>query len=193
MCITFQEFGFYTVNELYLQFLNNTDKEVMYEPLKGYDRKPFVGILVLINSYNYFIPLTSAKPKHAKWKNRDKGHFLIYRTISKDRVKPAYITKPFSKDKDIQILASLELKKMIPVPEGQYVKKIFKEEADKKYKKLLMDEYAFCLSIKNDILEKAERLYKEQKESGKVMPLYCNFALLEKACDEYGKTEVSAE
>ena len=107
MCTTFQEFGFYTVNELYLQFLNNTDKEVMYEPLKGYDRKPFVGILVLINSYNYFIPLTSAKPKHAKWKNRDKGHFLIYRIISKDRVKSAYITKPFSEDKDIQILAPM--------------------------------------------------------------------------------------
>ncbi len=31
-------------------------------------KSPFLGILVTIDTYSYFIPLTSGKPKHAKWK-----------------------------------------------------------------------------------------------------------------------------
>lgn len=39
---------------------------------------------------------------------------------------------------------------------------------------------------KNDaILTKTEKIYSEQKHSGKIHKGYCNFAKLEKACDGY--------
>ena len=54
-----------------------------------------------------------------------------------------------------------------------------------KYKDLLHKEYSFCLKIKEGIIEKAENLYKHQKETSVVFKYYCDFTKLEKACDEY--------
>ncbi|MDD7769695.1 MAG: type III toxin-antitoxin system ToxN/AbiQ family toxin [Suipraeoptans intestinalis] len=75
------KYGFYTVNPDYLEYLNQIDSEVYSNPSYRSSIKPFVGIIVGIESYNYFIPISSAKEKQKRWKNVFDEHFLIYEVI----------------------------------------------------------------------------------------------------------------
>ena len=50
---------------------------------------------------------------------------------------------------------------------------------------LLEKEYRFCQKIQDGILSKVTQIYREQKETGKVYPMYCNFSRLEDACNQY--------
>lgn len=68
MTVRFDNLGFYNVDTRYLQYLNTIEPEVQFTQEKDYTQKPFLGILVIIDTYTYFIPLTSGRPKHAKWK-----------------------------------------------------------------------------------------------------------------------------
>lgn len=118
----FENFGFYTINADYLQFLNQKDSEVYYNASYRNAVKPFVGVIINIAEYKYFIPLTSAKEKHKRWKNICDEHFLLYEVINKNVNITGDIYKPFSEEKKIHILSVLDMKKMIPVPEDSYEK-----------------------------------------------------------------------
>lgn len=63
------DYGFYAINPDYLFYLNRIDSEVYYVDSYRDKIKPFIGIIVGIKKNKYFIPLTSAKEKHKKWKN----------------------------------------------------------------------------------------------------------------------------
>lgn len=78
------------------------------------------------------------------------------------------------------------------VNEQQYSRKPFvgilidiDNEMDLKYRALLQDEVRACRNIKHKILEKAEKLYNKQLNSKRVLPMYCNFAILEENCAKY--------
>lgn len=75
------EIRFYTVDYNYLEYLHNVDSEVKFSNEYNSSRhpKPFLGILIFINDIKYLIPLSSAKPKHARlnFKNTGIGHLLI--------------------------------------------------------------------------------------------------------------------
>ena len=77
----------------YLQFLNSMDSEVYYNASYQTAVKPFVGIVIMVADYHYFIPLTSAKMKHTKWKNVSDECFLIYEILKNERVLDGYICK----------------------------------------------------------------------------------------------------
>ena len=68
-------------------------------------------------------------------------------------------------------------------------KKDFNEETDLRYRALLQKEYSFCLNIKEGILKKAKAIYSQQKATQKVFRFHCDYAKLEKACDEYQAPE----
>lgn len=53
----------YNVDVEYVKKLHDIDSEVFYS--NNYNTKPYVGIVIIQDRYNYFIPLTSAKPKHS--------------------------------------------------------------------------------------------------------------------------------
>ena len=63
----FESFGFYTISADYLEFLNSKDSEVYYNTSYRNAVKPFVGIIIDMTEYKYFVPLTSAKEKHKKF------------------------------------------------------------------------------------------------------------------------------
>lgn len=54
---------FINVDMGYLKALHEVCSEVRYRD-KGYDNKPFIGVLVSNEDGNYVIPLSSAKDKH---------------------------------------------------------------------------------------------------------------------------------
>lgn len=174
-------FGLYTVNPDYLEFLYKIDSEVYYAPSYRKATKPFIGIVVLIDNVDYFIPLTSAKPKHLKWKNVSDQHFIIYEVVDNKIIKKGDLSKPYSETQSIRLLAVLDFKKMIPVPKTCYKPINFRDISDYKYVSLLKKEYQFCLSIKSKLLQKAVSLYNNQKQTGFVRKANCNFEKLEEA------------
>ena len=179
--IKLEEYGFYVINPDYLEYLYNIDSEVYYDLSYRKSMKTFLGIIVLVGNYNYFIPMTSAKEKHKKWKNVSDEHFLIYEVIDNNINIAGDIYKYYSDEEKIHILSVLDIKKMIPVPIGCYEKIDFDELEDFRYKDLFEKEYAFCLSIKIKVLNKVEKIYCKQKETGIVRKANCNFSNLEKA------------
>ncbi|HEP3906169.1 TPA: type III toxin-antitoxin system ToxN/AbiQ family toxin, partial [Streptococcus pyogenes] len=48
------KYGFYTVDPDYLEYLNKVDSEVYYNPSYRNSTKPFIGVIVGIENYNYF-------------------------------------------------------------------------------------------------------------------------------------------
>lgn len=42
-----------------------------------YENNPCIGILVSQGVYKYVLPMTSAKPKHKKWKNSDRDRMIL--------------------------------------------------------------------------------------------------------------------
>ena len=81
------QFGFYEIDIDYLKYLNEHDSEVYYNLKYKKDLKPFIGIILLVNEFEYFIPLSSAKEKHKKWKNISNEHILIYEIIDNEKNK----------------------------------------------------------------------------------------------------------
>lgn len=180
-----KKFGFYTINAEYLKFLYDKDSEVYYNKKYHTLKKPFVGIVIGLGENKYFIPLTSAKEKHKKWKNVSDAHFLIYEFVESSLNIPDHIYKSDDGKKKIHILSVLDIKKMIPVPDGEFEYIDFDKLEDKRYKDLFEKEYAFCLRIKRKILNKAEELYDSQQKSKVIRKMCCNFSKLEKALNEW--------
>lgn len=58
---------FITIDQNYLKTLQDSCREVYYKPT-GYEKKPYIGILINEDNNQYVIPLSSAKEKHKNWK-----------------------------------------------------------------------------------------------------------------------------
>lgn len=175
------DFGLYKIDPDYLEYLHHIDSEVYYSPAYRLSTKPFVGIITPINDTNYFIPLTSPKLKHRRWKNVSLEHFIVYEIIDNEAMVQGDYYKHYSENQSLHLLSILDIKKMIPAPINSYTPIEFQEISDYKYKNLLEKEYRFCLSIKNKILRNASRLYCAQRSTNKIHYANCNFAKLEHA------------
>ncbi len=180
-----------TISVDYLEELYKTDSEVFFSSKNNYKEKPHMGILVNNDGFDYVIPLTSAKPKHAGWRNITNSSYIIYENVPKDICTSKDIIAETKNSKDVKrILSVLEIKKMIPVKEGLYKLidlNINKEDnlGQVQRKKLLIKEFRFCLKIKDQVLQKANKIYRLQVTTGKVHPFYCNYKKLEQICKDY--------
>lgn len=203
----FNSFCFVYVNVEYLRALHEADSEVFYSEETDYSHKPHLGILVEECGYKYVIPLTSAKKKHAKWKDVTDTNYRIYEEIDTRKTKidrndiivdepninklSSYgIPQEEYKFHKKRILSVLEIKKMIPVAEGTYKKIDLNNSVNSKEKKrnsLMLKEYLFCKAHKDDIEKKADRIYKRQKDTGEVKKFYCNFERLEEVSNSINR------
>ncbi|MGN0006351.1 MAG: type III toxin-antitoxin system ToxN/AbiQ family toxin [Candidatus Gastranaerophilaceae bacterium] len=183
----------YRINIDYIKYLHNFDKEVYYdEEDKDYENKPYLGIIVSNNGYKYFIPLTSAKEKHKNMMNSGDNYIMIYEKISlQDSMKidtQNWISKIMLEQNTFivkHILSILDIKKMIPVPDGVFHKENIDSMKDTGRKRLLLKEYEFLSPMKEKILKKADKLYLRQLNNNKIFTGYCNFSLLEEASKKY--------
>ena len=74
----YQDFKFVLLNLSYIKKLYEIDKEVFFNQNPKYELKPYLGILITNNGREYAIPLTSAKSKHAKWRDVTEDNYRIY-------------------------------------------------------------------------------------------------------------------
>lgn len=121
----------YKVSADYLDSIREIEPKVSL--LK--ERRPFLGILITIDSNNYLAPLTSPKPKHKTMKNLE------------DFIKI-----------DSGNYGAINLNNMIPVPEAKYEEININEEKDAFYKILLQNQLTWCNKNKEIIIKKAENL-----------------------------------
>ncbi|QZE12539.1 type III toxin-antitoxin system ToxN/AbiQ family toxin [Mycoplasma sp. Ms02] len=161
------DFNLYDINPEYLKYLYSIDKEVYY--IEGHKNtlKPYFGVIVILNSKNYFfIPLTPPKKKFSRWPKNSKSYIFV-------------------QDKSGSILGMLDIRKMIPVKQGLFVQTDLNKITDAKYKNLLLKKILFCKKNSHIIFYKCMNLYQQVKSRRKTFKFHCDYLELEQAMRQY--------
>lgn len=86
--------NFYTIDIEYIKYLHSFDTEVYFNKERhDHENKPYVGTIIYNDTIPYFVPLTSAKPKHLKLKNTGIDYLVIYENINESEVHKKDIIK----------------------------------------------------------------------------------------------------
>lgn len=170
-----EKLKWYVVDKEYVNYLRRFDEKV--ENI-DYDTKlkPYIGIIITINEFNYYVPISSAKPKHYNIKE------------GMDFVKIIQEGK---------IIGVLNLNNMIPILDQNVTvlnyKKIdeYRKFEDSKEKALYISFLSFELNLINEKIDKirknAVKLYNEKINNPEsyVSKRCCNFKLLEEKSKLY--------
>lgn len=154
----------YEIDPKYISYLTTFAPHLFHNKQAGQNNeRKYIGVVLYINGYEYFAPLSSFKDKHLKMK--DSIDFL-----------------------KIKQYAVINLNNMFPVPSGLCTYVDINAQRNPKYKALLLAEYRFIKSIQEKIRKNAKTLYQLKLKEGDSTPLSkrCNdFLLLEDACKKY--------
>ena len=159
-----EDIRFYVIDPKYIDYLLPYAPHLFANKKTGQhnDRK-FIGIVLKVNGFDYFAPLSSAKNKH---KYMEEGLDFI----------------------KVKNYAVINLNNMFPVPLNYCSPVDFSKEKNIKYRDLLRSEYRFIKMIEEKIWKNARLLYNHKILNGNSTPLAkrCNdFKLLEEKCREY--------
>lgn len=154
----------YEVNPRYISYLSDFAPHLFHNKQAGQaNERKYIGVVLYINGFEYFAPLSSFKAKHHKMK--EGIDFL-----------------------KIKQYAVINLNNMFPVPPGQCTYVDINAQRNPQYKSLLLAEYRIIKAIQEKIRKNAKTLYHLKLKEGNSTPLAkrCNdFLLLEKACTDY--------
>lgn len=155
---------FYEVDREYIKYLKENGDEKIPNFEYSKHQKFYCGIVLTINKFNYFAPVSSYNKKlHTT--------FLI---MDKDR-----------ETKEEKAISSLRFSFMFPCPIEYLSQKDFSKE-DVKYKNLLMKELKYCNKNIDKIKKLANTVYKlGLKEESRKRFNICDFRKLEEKCLEY--------
>lgn len=155
------------IREDYVNYLREKEPNVL---LNKNEARPYVGIVLKINRYTYYVPLSSPKEKHKKMKN----------------------TKDFHKISNGEY-GVINFNKMIPVPEECIIYFDFRDEQNSKYRLLLQKQYK-CISKMEDVIRRKSNIVynifntvddKLTQYDLRVKKRCCDFKLLEEMCDMF--------
>lgn len=153
----------YKIRDEYYELLHRHDNKVLFNKN---EKRPYVGVVLKINHFNYYIPLSSPKPKHQSMKN------------NKDFIKL-----------DGGNLGALNINCMIPVDKKNLINfDIEKEEP--KYRELLRNQLNVLRSLQDNIIKNAQYIYSLHNIKTNDLTTYqenilkrcCNFKNLEHVC-----------
>ena len=168
--VKLDELLFYTIEADYIKFLSEFESHVSYNKNEIGHSRPYLGIVIRVENYEYFVPLYSYKEHYSKYKNNP-SFFFIY-------------------DRNDKPVAIMKFSAMIPVPKGiDVIKPLSFNEQDAKYQALVALEYRYVNSHKDEIYKRANKMYiavTKHKENF-LKSIACNFKLLEEKCKEYKK------
>ena len=154
----------YEVDNAYIDYLSQYAPHLFFnkKPNQANERK-YIGVVLHINDFDYFAPLSSFKQKHYSMQNKI------------DFIK-------------IKNYAVINLNNMFPVIDGVYTYVDINNQNNIQYKNLLRAEYRFIKSIQDKIRKNASVLYNLKVNSTKQSALTqrCNdFKLLEEICVKF--------
>lgn len=155
---------FYEIDEEYIDYMCQFDKHLFHnKQAHQQNARKYIGILFKVNDLDYFVPLSSFKPKHAQMNE------------ALDFIK-------------LGNYAVVNLCSMLPVVKTCMKYVDFSEIEDKQYRRLLVSEF---LEIKNKeelILKNAQNVYRHKLCKGVSTSLArrcADFKLLEEKATEY--------
>lgn len=165
----------YKVDMKYVRNLSHVDDKVLsVSPQQGKENRPFVGIILICDKKEYCIPLSSPKPKHENMKN----------------------DLDFSKilDNNNKLIGVLNFNLMIPIEDSvltpvdlNYSKNLPAHEIA--YRELMKDQLNWCQSNEDNIVKKANKLYKfvteTPEKSRNLTRRCCDFKKLECVLEKY--------
>ena len=168
--IKLKKLNFYIIDENYIKYLSQFDKHIAYNKN---EKRPYIGVVVIIGEHYYFAPLFSPKQKHKTYKD-NLTFFKIVNAKTKND------------------LGIIRFSDMIPVPQ-ESVYLLDMKSKSYGYKRLLSEQYSYINKNENKvkIMEKAERIYNIVARNGKskmdkfYKNLSCDFKLLEEKSAKY--------
>ncbi|NLZ82904.1 MAG: type III toxin-antitoxin system ToxN/AbiQ family toxin [Clostridiales bacterium] len=152
---------FYHIKDEYIAYLHDADSKV---PDNKHEKRPFIGIVFNVNEMDYYVPLSSPKPKHKTMKNN----------------------KDFRKINGGEY-GAINFNNMLPVIEEALIEFNIQDEPDYKYRNLLQNQYRAIVNDFENIKRVARDLYYLcQLPDDQLKPFEaaiknrcCNFRLLE--------------
>lgn len=154
----------YKIDIEYIKYLYSFDNRIQYNPKQSdqyTEKRPYLGVVLQVNEFNYFVPLEHPRISHQKMKN----NFYIYK-IHNGRY------------------GILGFNNMIPVQEKSLIDfDINKEKSG--YKQILISQYHFCNKHIQEIQERAKITYDRSQKNDFFKKVCCNFKILEEKCKEY--------
>ena len=175
------QLNLYSVSDQYIEYLRKFDKRVYdnKEEIRIHTRK-YLGVVLNINSFNYYIPFSS--PKDTDYYDKDK-------TEIRKSIIP--IIRIYNKDKNnnYKLYGTLRISNMIPVPITEITPYFVKDEKDINYKNLVLAELRFIRKNTNMIIKNANILYKQKEKNENINYIKnsLEFKLLEEKCLDYIK------
>ena len=172
--------NWYVVDKKYINYLTQFYSHVGYVDY-GERLKLHVGILLTVGDFHYYVPISSAKPKHQKMSNS-----LDFHKLQDESTRYLY--------------AVLNINNMIPVPDSCLTQlkynqvdnfRSFKNPKEKTdYIYLLQKEKAMIDNIEKTLQNKALKLYQKciSKPDSSLATRCCNFKLFEEKCNLYPHT-----
>ena len=151
----------YRIEEKYINYLKSRDNRVQNNKDQ---KRPYVGILLIVSNYKYFVPMESPKNNH-------------------QNIKPGiHIMKL-----DNGNLGLLGFNNMIPVPDTALISFDINNETDVKYAELLRRQITYINKRKVDVFNRASKTYYKSTKGNNAFlsNICCDFKKLEKACDKY--------
>lgn len=177
------QLNLYSISDEYVDYLRKFDNKVYdnKEEIRVHTRK-YLGVVLNINSFNYYIPFSS--PKSTDYIDNERTK------IRKSIIPIVRIT-----EKDIngnfKLYGTLRISNMIPVPITEITPYFVQDEKDINYKNLILSELRFIRKNTRMIIKNANILYKqkENEENTTYIKNSLNFKLLESKCLEYIKAK----
>lgn len=154
----------YKVDIEYIKYLYQFDKRVQYNKMKADDytkRRVYLGIVLEIDRFKYFVPLEHPRNSHQKIKN----NVFIFKIHNGK-------------------YGMLGFNNMIPVEKTELINFDINKE-NVKYRQILISQYHFCNKHINEIQAKALATYKNRNKNAFFKKICCDFLLLEKKAKEY--------
>ena len=178
-----EELKIYSVSDEYISYLREHNSNVYSNKVdnRTHTRK-YVGVVIEISGYNYYIPMSS--PKDSDYQTAGESKVIKKSIVPIVRM----IVKNSAGVKELK--GTLRISHMIPVPESELELYDLDNEPDTEYKDLVQNEIIFIRKNKEKIVGNAKLLYKQKKE-GDITAGYVKSTLdyteLEILCDSYLK------
>ena len=175
------QLNLYSVSDEYIEYLRKFDNRIYdnKEEVRVHTRK-YLGIVLSINSFNYYIPFSSPK---------DTDYYDVDKTKIRKSVIPIIRMIEKNAEGNYKLYGTLRISNMIPVPITEITPYFVKDEKDINYKNLILSEIRFIRKNTEKIVKSANVLYKQKENNEDIAYVRnsLNFKLLEEKCLEYIK------
>ena len=175
----------YSVSDRFIEYLRKEEPNVYSNKMnERIHTRKYVGVVIQINNYKYYIPMSS--PKNSDFQVAGDSKVIKKSIVPIIRI----VVKNNEGVKELK--GTLRISHMIPVPDSELELYDVDNETDQKYKELIQNEIIFIRKHKEKIMSNANLLYKQKNENDKTagyVKSALNYKELEALCDKFSLGE----